>query len=110
MQQFALSLAALNPLGTGNSYHDVIDDSYVKDRAFSLAIRVVDAQTTFDTIRKNPEAGRYAVIHAGEWIGKCEADLEKFESNLKNDFGRSLDKPKIFKDAEAYLAKARPRA
>ena len=111
LEKFSASLAALNPLGTGNSYHDLIDEKYVGDRALTLAIQVVDAQTAFDVLRKNPEASRSAVIHGGEWIEKCEGDLETFESTLTEDFGLPPpDKPKLFKAAEAYLAKTKPTA
>ena len=109
LEQFAKSLSALNPLGTGNSYHDVVDESYVKDKAITLAVRVVDAQAKFDALRNNPEASRDEVTGAGEWMKKCESQLDKFESNLNSDFGQSLDKPPIFKAAEAHLAKTRPK-
>ena len=109
LEQFAQSLSALNPLGTGNSYHDVVDASYVEDRAIALAVRVVDAETKFDALRYNPEASRDEVTDAGEYIKKCKALLERFESNLNSDFGQSLDRSSIFKAAEAHLAKTRPK-
>lgn len=108
-EQFAQSLSALNPLGTGNSYHDVVDESYVKDRAITLAFRVVDAQAKFDALRNNPEASRDEVTGAGEWIKRCEAQLDKFESNLKSNFGQQLDRTSIFRAAEAHLDKTRPK-
>lgn len=109
LEQFAKSLLALNPLGTGNSYHDVINENYVEDRALTLIVRVVDTQTKFDALRNNPDASRYEVIDAGEWMKRCEAQLDKFESNLSNDFGQHLDRPSIFKAAEIFLAKTRPK-
>ncbi len=107
LERFAKSLAALNPLGTGNSNIDVINEDYVKERASTLAIRVVDAQTIFDSLRKNPEASRQMVIKAGERTGKFESDLERFEAALKMDFGQSLDKASIFRAAQAYVTKFR---
>lgn len=109
-EKFAKSLTALNPLGTGNSYLDIIDEKYVEDKTLTLAIRVVDAQTAFDALRKNPEASRSAVIRGGEWVEKCEFVFEAFENNLAVDFGlKLLDKSRVFRDAQEYLAKTRPK-
>ncbi|MEK7641791.1 MAG: hypothetical protein AAB365_02240 [Patescibacteria group bacterium] len=103
---FKKSVDALNPLGTGNSYHDVVTDKVVRERLVSLAYRTLDAQAGFDKSRLIPEACRYDIIHSGQWIEKCENWFDQVWNVATQDFALVFDKTKIFEDAAAELARS----
>lgn len=67
---FKDSVDALNPLGIGNTYHDLITAEIVAERVVDLAYKVVDAEDRFERSLK-PGAIRTDVMNAGEWINKC---------------------------------------
>lgn len=108
-ENFDKSLAALNPLGTGNSYHDVIDEKYVENRAVTLAIRLVTAQNEFDNIRFNTNRARLDIVRCCEWLGKCDAEFDTFEKVCREDFGIILDRPNVFQKANDHISKSRQR-
>ncbi|MFA6404975.1 MAG: hypothetical protein WCW03_03185 [Candidatus Paceibacterota bacterium] len=99
------SVNSLNCLGQGNPYWDVIDEPHVKERLVRAAYRILDAQADFETIRIVPNVARFSVIHTGNWIEHCEGMFDRILNVATHDFGLTLDKGEIFKQASAQLAK-----
>ncbi len=108
-ENFKESVDALNPLGTGNSYHDAITEPEVVERLTRLAYRIMDAEQNFDTARMRSISTRHDVIHLGNWVEKCQVLFDQVWDVAKNDFGLELDKPAIFKKAAEQLARNKPK-
>ncbi len=106
-EDFGKSVATLNPLGTGNSHHDLITEDYVVSKLENLAYRLLDAEITFDrTCRRSISAvDRNAIMVKGEWIKKCQTHFDGAWDAATNHFGLKLDKQKIFRDAAAEMTR-----
>lgn len=99
------SVDSLNCLGVGNPYWDIIDEPQVKEKLVRAAYRVLDAQASFESCRVKPNVDRYSVIRAGNWIEHCEGMFNRIWDTSVHDFGLTLDKEKIFKQASKELEK-----
>lgn len=99
------SVGSLNFLGQGNPYWDGLGESTVSQRLISAAYRVLAAQDEFESIRVVPNVARHNVIHAGNWIGHCENAFDRIWNTATIDFGLTLDKGEIYRQAAAELAK-----
>jgi hypothetical protein len=105
--EFIDSVDSLNPLHTGNRFHDEVNLAYVSDRLHSLAFRVLDAQASFEVVCKREPLMRYDVIHAGNWVEKCETNFEQVWEVATVHFSLGFDKNKIFETARLELARRR---
>ncbi|MBP6858213.1 MAG: hypothetical protein KBC33_00055 [Candidatus Pacebacteria bacterium] len=109
------SVRALNPHGLGNTYHDVITAEYAHDRLKSLALRVIDAQVSFDAACKSKFIDRWNITHLGNFIQEAE---ETFDEALRvgiEDFSLPFEKRKTYEEAQAEyerreIIKKRPPA
>ncbi len=104
-EKFEKSVKSLNPLGIGNTYHDVIDNDYIGKMASRLAYRVLDAESRFDIARQVANVCRYDVVRVGHWIEHCQQHFDTFWSAATTDFGQVLNKSEIFKSAANRLEK-----
>jgi hypothetical protein len=100
------SVASLNPLRTGNFYHDLITEELVSRRMITLAFRILDAEASFDGCRHSPDATRYDVVHSGNWVEKCQSLFEQAWCTAIDDFDLKLDKSAIFKEATSELTRS----
>lgn len=102
--RLGLSVDSLNCLGQGNPYWDIIAEPQVTERLVRAAYRILDAQANFESCRLRPDAVRYDVIHAGNWIEHCEGKFDQIWNTATHDFELVLDKGEIFKQAARELA------
>jgi hypothetical protein len=98
LAKFQASVDALNPLGIGNIYYDVLTIDVVVIRIVNLAHKVVVAKDCFERLLK-PGAIRSDVVHAGQWIDKCDAWFEGIWTAATVDFGIELNKREMFAKA-----------
>jgi hypothetical protein len=103
--KFQRSIDALNPMGIGNRYHDIITEQSITNTAEHLALRVLDGEQRFEQSRLDLNEAAYNVIHYGNWTEKCRNDLERFWQVVTDDFGLKLDKVSIFDRAATDLAR-----
>lgn len=106
--RFQESVHALNPHGIGNTYHDVITADYAYDRLKSLAIRVIDAQVSFDAACKSKSIDRWNITHLGNFIQKAEETFDKTLRVGVEDFSLPFEKRKTYEEAQAEYDKRRP--
>lgn len=105
---FQASVDALNPLGIGNTYHDVLTAAVVIDRIVDLAYKVVDAEDRFERLLQ-PGAIRFDIVHGGQWIEKCNAWFERIWTSATVDFALELNKREIFARAVHRFSKREKR-
>lgn len=103
------SVHALNPLGLGNVYHDVITAGYVGGQLESLAYRVIDAQVKFDLVRKDKDASRYEIIHLGNFLEGAEDLVIDALDVAVNDFSLSFEKRDVYQKARSRFEKDEKR-
>ncbi len=107
-KRFQESVHALNPHGIGNTYHDVITAEYAYDRLKSLAIRVIDAQVSFDAACKSKSIDRWNITHLGNFIQKAEETFDKALRVGVEDFSLPFEKRKTYEEAQAEYDERRP--
>ncbi|MEI6057563.1 MAG: hypothetical protein WCQ60_01145 [bacterium] len=99
------SVDSLNPLGIGNTHHDVHTEKTVTDMAVGLGFKVLDATDRLFKVCARTPLSRHDIAHSLQWEEKCSAWFAQLWDVAIKDFGLKLDKTDVFKQAAASLAR-----
>ncbi len=108
-ESFGKSVDALNPLGIGNTYHDLITTEVIDERIVDLAERVISVEDSFEADRANKKISRSSLVHNYQWIVKCESKLQMIWNSACDDFGLPFDRPTVINRAVAQFVKRHGR-
>lgn len=98
--KFQESVRWINPLMTGNTHHDIINEEYVKAKLETLAYRVLDAEHTFHKERIKKDVSHFTVTRCGQWIVECQETFDKSWGIATQEFGLTLEKGEIYSEAK----------